>query len=141
MYLTYEEYQAYGGTMAQADYALAELKARKRIDSMTQGRIAGMVNSSRPSATPLGEGGNVPDEVKAAMFEIIQVEGTFGASAQASAPVVASFTTDGYSESYGSAESRAAAAGEALRATVERLLYGVVDDEGVPLLFTGIGCL
>lgn len=127
MYLTYAEYQAYGGTMDQTNYMLAEIKARKRIDSLTQGRVAGMAT--------------VPEEVKAAMFEIIRVDGTFSASAQASAPVVASFTTDGYSERYGSAESRSQAAERQLLATVERLLYGVRDDEGEPLLYAGVGCL
>ena len=32
MYLTYDEYVAYGGTLDEADFALAEFKARKRID-------------------------------------------------------------------------------------------------------------
>ena len=127
MYLTYAEYQAYGGTMPQTAYPLAELKARKRIDSLTQGRVANMVT--------------VPQEVKAAMFEIIQVDGAFSASAQASAPMVAKFVTDGYSESYGSAESRTKAAEAQLLATVVRLLYGVTDDDGVPLLYAGVGCV
>jgi hypothetical protein len=30
MYLTYAEYQAYGGTLSEADFTLAEFKARKR---------------------------------------------------------------------------------------------------------------
>ena len=126
MYLTYAEYQAYGGTMDQTAYTLAELKARKRIDSLTQGRVANM--------------DAVPTEVKAAMFEIIQVDSAFSASAQVAAPVVASFTTDGYSESYGSAESRSKAAEAQLLATVGRLLYGVADNEGVPLLYAGVWC-
>ncbi len=126
MYLTYVEYQAFGGTMAAGDFPLAELKARKRIDSLTQGRVAGMQT--------------VPQEVKAAMYEIIAVEQSFGAEAQASAPVVASFTTDGYSESYGGVTERSTAAQKALGRTVGALLYGVVDDAGTPLLFTGIGC-
>ena len=80
----------------------------------------------------------VPVEVKAAMMEILAVDGTFSASAQASAPVAASFTTDGYSETYGSAESRTAAVEAQLSAAVEALLDGVLDDNGVPLLFAGV---
>ena len=125
MYLTYEEYVAMGGGMAEGDFQLAELKARKRIDSMTQGRVAGMAT--------------VPEEVKAAMYEIIAVEQAFGAQAQASAPVVESFTTDGYSEKYGGATEREAAARKALDRTVNALLYGVCDDTGTPLLYAGIG--
>ena len=72
------------------------------------------------------------------MMEIIQVDGTYSAAAQAAAPVAASFTTDGYSESYGSAESRTAAIEKQLTASVETLLDGVTDDEGVPLLYAGV---
>ena len=30
-YLTYAEYQAYGGTLAEADFTLAEFRAQKHI--------------------------------------------------------------------------------------------------------------
>ena len=123
-YLTYAQYTAWGGTLSEAAFNLAEIKARSRIDAMTQGRVAHMAA--------------VPEQVQAAMMEIIQVDGTYSASAQASAPVAASFTTDGYSESYGSAESRTAAIERQLTASVETLLDGITDDEGVPLLYAGV---
>ena len=123
-YLTYAQYTAWGGTLSEAAFNLAEIKARSRIDAMTQGRVAHMAA--------------VPEQVQAAMMEIIQVDGTYSAAAQASAPVAASFTTDGYSESYGSAESRTAAIEAQLTASVETLLDGITDDEGVPLLYAGV---
>ena len=123
-YLTYEEYQAWGGTLDESAFNLAEIKARARIDAMTQKRVARMAET--------------PGQVKAAMMEIITVDGFFSASAQASAPVVASFTTDGYSESYGSAESRTAAIEKQLTDSILTLLDGVLDDEGVPLTFAGV---
>ena len=123
-YLTYAQYIAWGGTLSEAAFGLAEIKARARIDAMTQGRVAYMET--------------VPEQVQAAMMEIIQVDGTYSAAAQAAAPVAASFTTDGYSESYGSAESRTAAIEKQLTASVETLLDGVTDDEGVPLLYAGV---
>ena len=123
-YLTYAQYTAWGGTLGEAAFGLAEIKARSRIDAMTQGRVAHM--------------DTVPEQVQAAMMEIIQVDGTYSAAAQASAPVAASFTTDGYSESYGSAESRTAAIERQLTASIETLLDGITDDEGVPLLFAGV---
>jgi hypothetical protein len=83
----------------------------------------------------------VPGEVRVAMMEIIGVDASFGASAQAASPVVASFTTDGYSESYGGVSERMSAAEAKLRGTVGELLYGVTDDEGVPLIYAGVGCL
>lgn len=123
-YLTYAQYQAWGGTLSQAAFSLAEIKARARIDAMTQGRVA------RMSA--------VPEQVQAAMLEIINVDSVYSASAQAAAPVAASFSTDGYSESYGSAETRTAAIEAQLTAGIETLLDGVTDDEGVPLTYAGV---
>ncbi len=127
MYLTYEQYVAFGGTLGESAFEPAEMKARKKIDAMTQRRVARMAE--------------VPGEVRVAMMEIIGVDSAFGAAAQASAPVVASFTTDGYSESYGGVSERASAAEAKLRGTVGELLYGVTDDEGVPLIYAGVGCL
>lgn len=123
-YLTYEQYQAWGGTLDESAFNLAAIKARSRVDAMTMGRVKAMAE--------------VPEQVQAAMMEIITVDGTFSASAQASAPVAASFTTDGYSESYGSAESRTAAIEKQLTGSIETLLDGVTDDEGVPLLYAGV---
>ena len=123
-YLTYEQYQAWGGTLSEAAYNLAEIKARARIDAMTHGRVARMAE--------------VPEQVQAAMMDCITVDQTYSAAAQAVAPVAASFTTDGYSESYGSAESRTASIEKQLTASIETLLDGVTDDDGVPLLFAGV---
>jgi len=126
-YLTFEQYQAWGGTLEEAAFNLAEIKARARIDAMTQKRVAYMQT--------------VPEQVQAAMMEIITVDGAYSASAQAAAPVAASFATDGYSESYGSAESRTAAIEKQLTGSIEALLDGVTDDEGTPLLYAGVPTL
>lgn len=123
-YLTYAQYQAWGGGLSESAFNLAEIKARSRIDAMTQGRVAYMAQ--------------VPEQVQAAMMEIITVDSTYSAAAQAAAPVAASFTTDGYSESYGSAETRTAAIEKQLTASIETLLDGVTDDEGTPLLYAGV---
>ena len=126
-YLTYAQYQAWGGGLSESAFNLAEIKARARIDAMTQGRVVYMQT--------------VPEQVQVAMMEIITVDSTYSAAAQAAAPVVASFTTDGYSESYGSAESRTAAIEKQLTASIETLLDGVTDDEGTPLLYAGVPVL
>lgn len=123
-YLTYAQYVQWGGTLDASAFNLAEIKARARIDAMTQGRVARMTQ--------------VPEQVQAAMMEIIGVDSTYSAAAQAAAPVAASFTTDGYSESYGSAESRTAAIERQLTASIETLLDGLTDDEGTPLLYAGV---
>jgi hypothetical protein len=123
-YLTYAQYQAWGGTLDESAFNLAEIKARSRIDALTQRRVAYMQT--------------VPEQVQAAMMEIITVDQTYSASAQASSPVAASFSTDGYSESYGSAESRTAAIEKQLTASILTLLDGVLDDYGTPLTFAGV---
>ena len=124
MYLTYDEYAMYGGTMSEADFPLAEFKARKRIDTLTDSRVEKMAE--------------VPEAVKLAMVSIIKADSAVGVDAQAGAPLVASFSTDGYSESYGSAADQTANVERQLTAELRRLLYGVKDDDGVPLLYRGL---
>lgn len=124
MYLTYAEYQAYGGALAETDFALAEFKARKRVDYLTDSRVEAMAE--------------VPEAVKLAMMTIIKADGAVGVDAQAGAPLVASFSTDGYSENYGSAADQTANVEKQLNAEIRRLLYGVKDDNDVPLLFRGV---
>ena len=69
---------------------------------------------------------------------IIKHDSKFGAGAQIDNPVLASFNTDGYSESYGSATEQAEAAEKSLRSSVWQMLYGELDDEGTPLLYRGV---
>ena len=123
-YLTYAQYTEWGGTLSQAAFTLAEIKARARIDALTQGRVAHMAT--------------VPEQVQAAMMEIITVDSTYSAAAQAAAPIAASFSTDGYSESYGSAESRTASIEKQLTGSILTLLDGILDDHGVPLTYAGV---
>lgn len=124
MYLTYDEYRACGGTMAEGDFPLAEFRARKRIDYLTNGRVEVMEK--------------IPEAVKLTMMSIIRADAAVGVNAQADAPLVASFSTDGYSESYGSAAERTETLEKQLNAEVQRLLHGVKDNNGVPLLYRGI---
>ena len=108
-YLSYEEYVALGGRLGEAEYPQAELKARRRIDAMTHGRVARMAR-----------------------------EAVYGVTAQAVAPVAESFSTDGYSESYGDARARAQEVRRQLAEGIAALLDGVTDDEGTPLLYAGV---
>lgn len=123
-YLTYGEYTGYGGTLPETDFVLAEFKARKMIDSWTDCRVQGMAA--------------VPEAVKLCMMQAIKYENTYGVEAQADSPVISSYNTDGYSESYGSAQDQAQAAHKSLYRTVRSLLYGEKDDNGVPLLYRGV---
>jgi len=122
MYLTYDEYTGYGGTASQTAFPVLEYQARKRVDYITASRVEAMAD--------------VPDAVKLCMTSIINMLAAVGIEAQATNPQMTSFNTDGYSESYGNALSADAAAKQ-MNKQIEAMLYGVQDDNGVPLLYRG----
>ena len=66
----------------------------------------------------------------------MNMEQATGAEAQATNPQMTSFNTDGYSESYGHSLSADDTAKQ-IRKQIEAMLYGEVDDNGVPLLYRG----
>lgn len=123
-YLSYNEYKNYGGSLSAEQFALAEFRARKHIDYLTDRRVQAMAK--------------VPEEVKMCIMELIKADSKIGVGAQADNPLVASFNTDGYSESYGSATDQAAALRKAAALSVRDMLYGVLDDKGTPLLYRGL---
>ena len=122
-YLSYSEYQEYGGTLGPADFQQAEYDARKRIDLWTDMRVKFMEE--------------VPEDVKRCMMKLIAVGTAAGVEAQISNPTVTSFSNDGYTESYGHALS-AADASTAMDQIIQTGLYGVLNDHGVPLLYRGV---
>lgn len=124
VYLTWEEYSERGGTLDAAAFPPAELRARGRIDRLTAGRVQGMAE--------------VPEAVKVCMMSIIQADGAVGAAAQAESPLPSAFSTDGYSERYDSAGSRTDVIERQLDREIGNMLYGITDDEGVPLLYRGL---
>lgn len=123
MYLTYDEYKKYGGTLSEADFTVLEFKCRKRIDRLTDCRVQNMKS--------------VPEAVKLCMMSLIKMENTVGIEAQVENPVVTSYNTDGYSESYGKALG-ASEASQEMNKTVLSMLYGELDDNSVPLLYRGV---
>lgn len=123
-YLTYEEYKNYGGTLPEDAFSLSEFRAQKRIDYLTDKRVAGMAE--------------VPEEVKLCIMSLIKVDSKAGVDAQVDNPLISSFNTDGYSESYGSATDQIATLQKSMNATIREMLYGVLNDEGVPLLYRGL---
>lgn len=122
-YLTYEEYQAYGGESDETEFGALEFKARKRIDYLTDSRVQRMAE--------------VPEAVKRCMMSIMGMEQAAGAEKQVTDPNVTSFNTDGYSETYGNAPG-VTDANAIMVGTIKSMLYGEFDDYGVPLLYTGV---
>lgn len=124
-YLSFAEYQAMGGELSEADFNLAEFRCRKRIDRQTFDRIQDMEL--------------VPEAVKLCMMSLIGIDSKVGAEAQVDAPVVTSFNTDGYSESYGKALG-VEDAEKTMSFSIRSMLWGEKDDRGVPLLYRGCEC-
>ena len=123
MYLTYDEYLAMGGVLDQTAFETLEFKARKRLDLVTSCRIRDHMEE-------------ISEAVKRCMFSLIRVEGSVGIESQATHNVT-SFSTDGYSESYGSPIS-VADASVRMNDIISEMLYGELDDNGVPLLYRGV---
>ena len=121
-YLTYSEYQEYGGTLAEAAFTPLEFKARKAIDFVTDCRVQAMET--------------VPEAVKMCMYSVMNVIASTGTEAQATNPVVTSFSTDGYTETYGHAMDSQDSK-TAVNSLISQMLYGETDDDGVPLLYRG----
>jgi len=122
-YLTFEEYQSYGGTASETAFLMLEFRARKRIDRQTFDRVQNMAE--------------VPEAVKLCMMSLMTIDSKVGVEAQVENPVVTSFNTDGYSESYGKALS-AEDADSSMSASIRSMLWGERDDNGVPLLYRGL---
>ena len=79
----------------------------------------------------------VPEAVKLCMVSLINIDSKAGVEAQVENPIVTSFNTDGYSESYGKALGAEDAA-KNMNAVIVNDLYGELDDNGVPLLYRGV---
>lgn len=124
MYLTYEEYQQYGGTLDQTAFENLEFKARKRIDYLTDCRVRDHMEV-------------ISEAVKRCMFSLMEMENKVGIEAQAVNPQATSFSTDGYSESYGNAINTENV-GKRMNDLVSSMLYGELDDNGVMLLYRGV---
>ena len=125
MYLSFEEFEMLGGNITAVNagkFALLETKAESRINFLTNNRIKAMIT--------------VPDPVKYAIVEIINLEAAAGSTAQVENPVVTSFSNDGYTEHYGNVYSV-----EKTKQEQDRIIFdflsNVKDDKGTPLLYRG----
>ena len=123
MYLTYEEYIGLGGTVDAAAWPPLECACRKRIDRITDCRVQNMAE--------------VPKAVKLCIFALAQMESAVGPVAQVTSPTVTSFSTDGYTENHGNVPNAEEAAKQ-MNAIAADMLYGELDDYGVPLLYRGV---
>ena len=123
VYMTYEEYQDFGGTEDASTFRVLEFKARKLIDYLTDSRVQDMTT--------------VPEAVKLCQLSLMSMEAKAGTEAQIVTPAVTSFNVEGYSESYGNLPNADTARSQ-MADVVRSMLYGETDDYGVPLLYLGV---
>lgn len=89
-YLTYDEYEDLGGTLAEMPFNLLEFQARKQIDMRTQQRLIGI--------------NEIPNEVKLCDYYLIEKLNTYiTAISTAESNGITSENIDGYSVSYNDA--------------------------------------
>lgn len=141
MYLTYAEYLEYGGELDESTFTQQEFKCAKVIDSLTANRVKYMAS--------------VPEAVKRCEYELIKQEQLFNDSMDAvlarashggGTSMVASFSTDGYSETYATGTGNTGEYLQVLRSktnemqkrTVSDFLAYEEDDNGVRLLYRGV---
>ena len=122
-YLSEVEYAHYSGALPPANFVMLEMAARKRIDYLTASRVASMAE--------------VPEAVKICMVALIRADSKLGLEAQSVSPLVTSYSTDGYTETYGKMLGVSEASG-AMDSLVKSYLYGEKDDNGIPLLYRGV---
>ena len=124
MYIDYTYFSANGGSpdITESAFPLIEYRARKLVDRMTQKRVGSMAA--------------VPEAVMRLMVELVNIESVSG-SAAITASTVASFSNDGYSETYAEpATAQVITAAES--ALIHDYLAGEMDDNGTPLLYLGV---
>ncbi|MEA4896133.1 MAG: hypothetical protein VB064_12870 [Oscillospiraceae bacterium] len=124
MYIEYAEFTEKGGSaiVTETAFTALEYRAQKIVDQLTQKRVQSMAA--------------VPAAVKFLMVELINIESVGGSQAILS-PSVASFSNDGYSETYAEPVT-AEVISEAKSTLIRQYLSGEVDDEGTPLLWLGV---
>ena len=121
-YLTYQEYQALGGTLEEMPFNLLEFNARKEIDSRTQKRFVGI--------------GNEYQEVKLCVYNLIPTLKSYE-SYTIQNKAISSENTDGYSISYGTPQkSTTEAKNSELESIIDTYLSNLILDD-VPVLYRG----
>lgn len=143
MYLTYDEYQDYGGTLEETAFEMYEFEAASMIDYYTFNRL-------KKGAGYEGQAESVKEAVKRCEFKIISllqlkdsasvVSGEGASNEGASVAGIASQSNDGVSISYNvlSASEASNKATEELGLAIGRYLGSCRNSLGQKLLYRGI---
>ena len=114
-YLTYEDYQALGGTLSLKSFNLLEYKSRKQIDHYTFNRLMNGVPE------------DIKFDIELTMYNLIRINGNAESTSNKTNESI-----DGYSVTYGGTQQSSAE----VESTIIMLLSGLEID-GEPLLYAG----
>lgn len=126
-YLTFEEYQSYGGQLDEPTFNREELKAQKRIDFLTNNRL---VNDTV-----------IPESVKVAIYEVMLLFKEKENYENPDSQNVTGFSNDGVSVTFEnqSVKEYQESFDNRLNTKVKELLFGVSNEAGISLLYRGWG--
>ena len=127
-YLTFDEYQKYGGKLDETAFNRLSYRAQRKIDRRTFNRLQ--------KDTEIGE------PVKRLMYELISLVGMNDTTSDDYHPAIASEGNDGYSVSYASNTIMTdEMVGKKVDALIEEYLAYEKDESGSLLLSCGLGTL
>ena len=126
-YLTFEEYQSYGGQLDEPTFNREELKAQKRIDFLTNNRL---MNDTV-----------IPEPVKVAIYEVMLLFNEKETYENPESQNVTGFSNDGVSVTFEnqSVKEYQESFDNRLNTKVKELLFGVSNEAGISLLYRGWG--
>ena len=124
-YLTFEEYQSYGGQLDEPTFNREELKAQQKIDFITNNRL---VNDTV-----------IPEPVKIAIYEVMLLFKQKENYENPESQNVTGFSNDGVSVTFEnqSVKEYQESFDNRLNTKVKELLFGVSNEAGISLLYRG----
>lgn len=125
MYLTYEEYQHFGGRLDEPAFNRFEMQAESKINHYTENRLIG--------------DDVIPNGVKSAMIELIDLFDKKNQYSNPSGGIVSSESNDGVSVSYANqtASEFLGSFDNAVSGIIKENLMYEKNQSGVPLLYRG----
>ena len=122
-YLTYSEYKALGGNLAEMPFNLLEFDARQEVDKYTFGRLKELATQVK--------------EVKLCIYKLINTLDGYNKSIEVNG-AIASENTDGYSITYSkTSSSDVEAKNNVIKDIVKTYLIDCKLDDGTPYLYCG----
>ena len=123
-YLTWIEYKALGGTLAETPFNLLEFEARQNVDKYTFGRLKELETQNQ--------------EVKLCIFKLIGMINSYSKE-ETQNKGVASENTDGYSVSYITPNTTITEAKNSeIKGIVKEYLVDCKLEDGTPYMYCGV---